>query len=293
MKNKMMKKNVALNNGVEMPMVGYGVWQIKPEECERLVSEALEAGYRSVDTAQAYYNEEGVGNAVRKSGIPREELFVTTKIWISNAGDEKAARSIDESLRRLRTDYVDLLLVHQPFGDYYGTYRAMEKACKAGKARAIGLSNFYDARFVDLAENMEIKPAVVQLETHVFSQQKKMRGLAAEYGTRVMAWSPLARGMNGLFSNETLKAVGAKYGKSSAQIALKFLTDEGVAVIPQSVRKDRMAENLALDDFELTEEDREAIRGLDTEKPLAADFTDPALAKFLLEYDEKFNPRRK
>lgn len=150
----MTMKTITLNNGVEMPAVGYGVWQIAPEACERYVSEALAAGYRSIDTAQAYYNEEGVGNALRKSGIPREKLFVTTKVWISNAGDEKAARSIDESLRRLQTDYIDLLLVHQPFGDYYGTYRAMEKACKAGKVRAIGLSNFYDARFVDLAENM-------------------------------------------------------------------------------------------------------------------------------------------
>ena len=159
-----MNKTITLNNGIEMPLMGYGVWQIAPTECEQYVSEALKAGYRSIDTAQAYYNEEGVGEAISKSGIPRQELFLTTKVWISNAGEEKAARSIDESLRKLKTDYIDLLLVHQPFGDYYGTYRAMEKAYKAGKARAIGLSNFYDARFVDLAENMEVKPAVVQLE---------------------------------------------------------------------------------------------------------------------------------
>ena len=286
----MTMKTITLNNGVEMPAVGYGVWQIAPEACERYVSEALAAGYRSIDTAQAYYNEEGVGNALRKSGIPREKLFVTTKVWISNAGDEKAARSIDESLRRLQTDYIDLLLVHQPFGDYYGTYRAMEKACKAGKVRAIGLSNFYDARFVDLAENMEVKPAVVQLETHVFCQQAKMRELVKPYGTRIMAWSPLARGMNGLFGNGTLQTVADRHGKDIAQICLKFLTDEGIAVIPQSTRKERMASNLAIGDFELTDEERGMIRSMDGGKPLVADFNDPALAKFLLDYDRQSNP---
>lgn len=286
-------KTVKLNNGIEMPMIGYGVWQIAPEDCCKYVSEALKAGYRSIDTAQAYYNEEGVGEAVSKSGIPRDEIFLTTKVWISNAGEEKAARSIDESLSKLRTDYIDLLLIHQPFGDYYGTYRAMEKAYKNGKVRAIGLSNFYDARFVDLAENMEIKPAVVQLETHVFSQQVKMREIVKEYGTHVMAWSPLARGMNGLFTNGTLKSIGEKYGKDIAQVCLKFLTDEGIIVIPQSTKPERMASNLAIDDFELTETEREAIRRMDTGKPLAADFNDPALAKYLLGYDRQFNPANK
>ena len=285
-----MNKTITLNNGVEMPMMGYGVWQIAPAECEHYVSEALKAGYRSIDTAQAYYNEEGVGEAVSKSGIPRKELFLTTKVWISNAGEEKAARSIDESLRKLKTDYVDLLLVHQPFGDYYGTYRAMEKAYRAGKVRAVGLSNFYDARFVDLAENMEVKPAVVQLETHVFSQQIKMRELMKAYGTRLMAWSPLARGMNNLFGNETLKGIAVRHGKDIAQICLKFLTDEGVIVIPQSVKPERMASNLALGDFELTGDERDAIRRLDAGHPLAADFNDPALARYLLEYDKQFNP---
>ena len=286
-------ETIKLNNGIEMPMIGYGVWQIAPEDCCKYVSEALKAGYRSIDTAQAYYNEEGVGEAVSKSGIPRDEIFLTTKVWISNAGEEKAARSIDESLRKLRTDYIDLLLIHQPFGDYYGTYRAMEKAYEAGKVRAIGLSNFYDARFVDLAENMEIKPAVVQLETHVFSQQVKMREIVKEYGTHVMAWSPLARGMNGLFTNGTLKSIGEKYGKDIAQVCLKFLTDEGIIVIPQSTKPERMASNLAIDDFELTETERETIRRLDIGKPLAADFNDPALAKYLLGYDRQFNPANK
>lgn len=277
-------KTVTLNNGVEMPIIGYGVWQIAPNDCERFVSEALKVGYRSIDTAQAYFNEEGVGNAIKKSGIPREDLFLTTKVWISNAGEEKALRSIDESLQKLQSDYIDLLLIHQPFGDYYGTYRAMQKAYRAGKVRAIGVSNFYEARFVDLAENMEIKPAVVQLETHVFSQQAKMRELAKQYGTRVMAWSPLARGMNNLFTNETLKAIGDKHGKDIAQVCLKFLTNEGIIVIPQSTRPERMASNLMLDDFELTTEEMEAIRKMDGGKPLAADFDDPEFVKMLLNF---------
>ena len=287
-----MNKTITLNNGVEMPLMGYGVWQIAPEACEQYVSQALKAGYRSIDTAQAYYNEEGVGEAISKSGIPRGQLFLTTKVWISNAGEEKAARSIDESLRKLKTDYIDLLLIHQPFGDYYGTYRAMEKVYKAGKVRAIGLSNFYDARFVDLAENMEVKPAVVQLETHVFSQQVKMRELMKEYGTRLMAWSPLARGMNNLFGNETLKEIADRHSKDIAQVCLKFLTDEGIIVIPQSTKPERMASNFALDDFELTDEEREAIRRLDTGHPFAADFNDPTLAKYLLDYDKQFNPSK-
>ena len=285
-----MNKTITLNNGVEMPLMGYGVWQIAPEACEQYVSQALKAGYRSIDTAQAYYNEEGVGEAISKSGIPRGQLFLTTKVWISNAGEEKAARSIDESLRKLKTAYIDLLLIHQPFGDYYGTYRAMEKAYKAGKARAIGLSNFYDARFVDLAENMEVKPAVVQLETHVFSQQIKMRELMKEYDTRLMAWSPLARGMNNLFGNKTLKAIAEKHGKDIAQVCLKFLTDEGIIVIPQSTKPERIKSNFSLDDFELTDDEREAIRRLDAGHPFAADFNDPVLAKYLLGYDKQFNP---
>ena len=277
-------KTVTLNNGVEMPQVGYGVYQISPEECKRCVMEAIRAGYRLIDTAQAYYNEEGVGEAIVGCGIPREELFITTKVWISNAGDEPAARSIDESLRKLHTDYIDLLLVHQPFGDYYGTYRAMERACRDGKVRAIGLSNFYDARFVDIVENMEVKPAVVQLETHVYSQ---------EYGTRLMAWSPLAQGMNGLFADETLKVIGLRYGKTNAQVALKFLVQEGIVVIPKTTHPERMASNLALDDFLLTTEEMEAVRRLDTGRPLAADFNDPALARLLLEYDRRNNPASK
>lgn len=281
-------KTITLNNGVEMPLLGYGVFQVAPEECERCVLDAIEVGYRSIDTAQAYFNEEGVGAAIRECGIPRERLFITTKIWISNAGEENAARSIDESLRKLRTDYVDLLLVHQPFGDYYGTYRAMQKAYAAGKTRAVGLSNFYDGRFVDLVENMEVKPAVVQLETHVFCQQRPMRELAASYGTRIMAWSPLAQGRDGFFTNATLAAIGAKYGKTNAQVALKFLMQEGIIAIPKTTRKDRMASNFDVDDFELSDADMDAVRGMDRgERLIAPNFEDPAMTKYLLEYGKK------
>lgn len=245
-----------------------------------------------IDTAQAYYNEAAVGRAWRTSGIAREDLFLVTKVWISNAGDERAAKSIDESLRKLETDYIDLLLIHQAFGDYYGTYRAMQKALEAGKVRAIGLSNFVDARFVDLVENMEVKPAVLQLETHVFSQQKRMRGLMAPYGTRLMAWAPLAEGRNGIFTHPTLTAIGAKYGKTAAQTALRFLMAEDVIAIPKSVHRERLVENFSIDDFELSAEDLDAIRALDGGKPMFADFNDPTLAKFLLEYDAKFNPER-
>ena len=284
-------KTIKLNNGVEMPMLGYGVFLVSPEECERCVLDAISVGYRLIDTAQAYYNEEGVGAAISKCGVPRNELFLTTKVWISNAGEANAARSIDESLHKLKTDYVDLLLIHQPFGDYYGTYRALEKAYKEGKARAIGLSNFYDARFVDLVENMEVKPAVLQLETHVFSQQRKMRELIKDYGTQLMAWGPLAQGTDGIFTNETLKAIGDKYGKTNAQVALKFLLNEGFVAIPKSTHKERMASNLAIDDFKLSEEDMETIRKMDTGK-LKVDFNDPAMAKYLINYDKNFNPNK-
>lgn len=284
-------KTIKLNNGVEMPMLGYGVFLVSPEECERCVLDAISVGYRLIDTAQAYYNEEGVGAAISKCGVPRNELFLTTKVWISNAGEANAARSIDESLHKLKTDYVDLLLIHQPFGDYYGTYRALEKAYKEGKARAIGLSNFYDARFVDLVENMEVKPAVLQLETHVFSQQRKMREVIKDYGTQLMAWGPLAQGTDGIFTNETLKAIGDKYGKTNAQVALKFLLNEGIVAIPKSTHKERMASNLAIDDFKLSEEDMETIRKMDTGK-LKVDFNDPAMAKYLINYDKNFNPNK-
>ena len=284
-------KAIKLNNGVEMPIMGYGVLRIAPEECERCVIEAIEAGDRAIDTAQAYYNEQIVGNSIAKCSVPRDELFITTKVW-SYTHEEDAAQSRDESLRKLRIDYVDLLLVHQPYGDYYGTYRAMQKAYKAGKARAIGLSNFYDVRFVDLVENMEVKPAAVQLETNVFSQQVKMRKLLEGYDVQLIGWSPLSNGRNDFVHNKTLQTIGAKYGKDNAQVALKFLADENIIVIPKTVHQKRMASNLAIDDFELTPEDKEAIRKLDTGKPIAADHNSLELAKYLLGYDAMFNPER-
>lgn len=273
---------VTLNNGVEMPILGYGVYQVTPEECERCVLDAIGVGYRSIDTAQAYFNEEGVGRAIRKCGVPRSELFVTSKIWISNAGYQRAKASIDESLGKLQTHYVDLLLIHQPFGDYYGTYRAMEEACQTGRTRAIGVSNFYPDRFIDLAEFNEIKPAVNQVETHVFNQQTEPQRIMARYGTQLMSWGPFAEGRNGFFGNETLKTVGAKYGKSTAQTALRFLIQRGVVVIPKSTRVERMRENFDVFDFELSADDMAAIAALDRGESLFFSHYDPATAEFLI-----------
>lgn len=275
-------ETVKLNNGVEMPILGYGVFQVDPAECSRCVRDAIDTGYRLIDTAQAYYNEEGVGDAIKNSGVKREDLFLVTKVWIANAGEEKAAKSIDESLRKLQTDYVDLLLVHQPFGDYYGTYRAMEKAYKAGKARAIGVSNFYPDRFVDLSHFCEIQPAINQVETHVFQQQKFAREVMKKYNTQIMAWGPFAEGKNNMFKNETLVSIGEKYGKSSAQVALRFLTQEGIVVIPKSVKKERMEQNIDIFDFRLTEDELGKIRELDTGKSLFFSHYDPATVEMII-----------
>lgn len=275
---------IELYNGVEMPILGYGVYQVTPEECERCVSEALSVGYRSIDTAQAYFNEEQVGNAIRKGSIAREEIFLTTKIWITNAGEEKAARSIDESLRKLQTDYVDLLLIHQPFGDYYGTWRAMEVAYKSGKARAIGVSNFYPDRFIDLAEHVEVKPMVNQVETHVFNQQVKAREIMEKYGTRIMSWGPFAEGRNNLFTNPVLAEIGSKYGKGVAQVALRYLIQRDVIVIPKSVHIDRMRQNMEIFDFTLSNDDMVAIAALDGGKSLFFSHYDPELVNFLLTF---------
>lgn len=274
-------QTVRLSNGVEMPILGYGVYQVTPEECERCVSDALSMGYRMVDTAQAYANEEGVGNAVKKSGIPREELFLVTKVWISNAGYEKAKASIDESLRKLQTDYIDLLLIHQPFNDYYGTYRAMEEAYKAGKLRTIGVSNFYPDRFIDLAEFCDIKPMVNQVETHVFNQQRQPQEIMKEYGTQIMSWGPFAEGRNDFFTNPVLKAIGEKYGKSVAQTALRFLIQRDVVVIPKSTHKERMEQNLDVFDFSLSAEDMEAIGKLDKGESLFFSHYAPDTVRFL------------
>lgn len=283
----MIMEYVKLNNGIEMPILGYGVYQVTPEECERCVSDAISVGYRSIDTAQAYHNEEGVGSAISKCGIPRNQLFITTKVWISNAGYEKAKASIDESLRKLQTDYIDLLLIHQPFNDYYGSYRAMEEACRAGKLRAIGVSNFYPDRFVDLAEFCEIKPAVNQMETHVFNQQVKLQEIMQLYGTRLISWGPFAEGKNEFFTNETLKAIGDKYNKSAAQVALRFLIQRGIIVIPKSTHKERMIENFDVFDFALAEEDMSAIASLDKAESLFFSHYDPETVKWLINYATK------
>ncbi|WP_337624988.1 aldo/keto reductase [Phocaeicola sp.] len=277
-------QTVKLSNGVEMPILGYGVYQVTPEECERCVSDALSMGYRMVDTAQAYYNEEGVSRAVKKSGIPREELFLVTKVWISNAGYEKAKASIDESLRKLQTDYIDLLLIHQPFNDYYGTYRAMEEAYKAGKLRAIGVSNFYPDRFIDLAEFCDIKPMVNQVETHVFNQQRQPQEIMKEYGTQIMSWGPFAEGRNDFFTNPVLKAIGEKYGKSVAQTALRFLIQRDVVVIPKSTHKERMEQNLDVFDFSLSVEDMETIGKLDKGESLFFSHYAPETVKWLTSF---------
>ena len=279
-------QTVKLSNGVEMPILGYGVYQVTPEECERCVSDALSVGYRMIDTAQAYYNEEGVGRAVKKSGIPREELFLVTKVWISNAGYEKAKASIDESLRKLQTDYIDLLLIHQPFNDYYGTYRAMEEAYKAGKLRAIGVSNFYPDRFIDLAEFCDIKPMVNQVETHVFNQQRQPQEIMKEYGTQIMSWGPFAEGRNDFFTNPVLKAIGEKYGKSVAQTALRFLIQRDVVVIPKSTHKERMEQNLDVFDFSLSAEDMETIGKLDKGESLFFSHYAPETVKWLTSFEK-------
>ena len=275
-------ENVKLNNGIEMPILGYGVYQVTPEECERCVLDAISVGYRLIDTAQAYQNEEGVGNAIVKCGVSREELFIVTKVWISNGGYDKAKVSIDESLRKLQTDYIDLLLIHQPFNDYYGTYRAMEEAYKAGKVRAIGVSNFYPDRFVDLAEFCEIKPAVNQVETHVFNQQVEPQKIMQEYGTQIMSWGPFAEGRNGFFTNETLKMIADKYQKSVAQVALRFLIQRGVVVIPKSTHKERMIQNFKVFDFTLSVNDMEEIAKLDKGESLFFSHYDPKIVGYLV-----------
>lgn len=271
-----------LNNKVKMPQLGFGVYQTPVDETKRAVLDAIEVGYRSFDTAQAYGNEAGVGEAIQESGLPREEFFITTKIWISNAGYEKAKASIEESLQKLQTDYIDLLLIHQPFGDYYGTYRAMEEAYKAGKLRAIGVSNFSPDRFIDLQHFVEIKPAVNQIETHIFQQQKVAKTYFDKYNCQIESWGPFAEGRNDFFNTPTLKEIGEKYGKSVAQVALRFLLQSDVVVIPKSVRKERMQENFNIFDFELTAEEMAAIQDLDQGKSLFFDHQDPETAEFFM-----------
>ena len=286
-------KSIKLNNGIEMPILGYGVFKISPEECERCVLDAISVGYRSIDTAQAYYNEEGVGNAIVKCDISRDELFLTTKVWITNAGEKAASLSIDESLRKLRTDYIDLLLIHQPFNDYYGTWRAMEKAYKVGKVRAIGVSNFYPDRFIDIAEYADVKPAVNQLKTNIFNQQWEAENEMRSYDTRIMAWAPLTQNDPELLTNSIMITLAEKYNKSIQQIALRYLIQRDIIVIPKSIHINRMKENLDIFDFTLTSQEMNDINSLD--KPIDFRFShrNPELVKFLLNYDNQFNPNKR
>lgn len=277
-------ETVHLNNGVEMPQMGYGVYQVSPSECERCVSDALRTGYRLIDTAQAYHNEEGVGNAVRKSGIDRRDIFLVSKIWISNYGYKKAKRSIDESLNRLQTDYIDLMLLHQPFCDRYGAYQALEEAYKEGKLRAIGVSNFYLDHFIDLASNVEIIPAVNQVETHVFNQQIAPQKIMKEFGTQIMSWGPFAEGRNAFFTNPLLKKIGEKYGKSVAQVALRWLIQRDVVVIPKSTHIERMRQNIDIFNFSLSDEDMAAIATLDTGKSLFFDHHDAETTRLFMSW---------
>ena len=274
---------IKLNNGVEMPQLGYGVFQVSPVEAERCVADALSVGYRMIDTAQAYQNEEGVDTAIRKSGIKRENVFLVDKVWMGNYEDDAAARSIDESLRKLGTDYIDLMLLHQPFGDRYNAYRALEDALKAGKVRAIGVSNFYPDHLIDLSHFVDVVPAVNQVETHVFFQQTEARKYMDELGVAHMSWGPLAEGKNGFFSNETLAAIGAAHGKTGPQVALRYLLQRGIIVIPKSTHKERMAQNLQLFDFTLTDKEMDEILKLDTGQPIIMpSHHDPEITKMFM-----------
>ena len=273
-----------MSNGVEMPLLGYGVFQVSPEECERCVSDALSVGYRLIDTAQAYYNEEGVGAAITKSGVKREEIFLTAKVWIANAGEEKAAKSIDESLRKLQTDYIDLLLIHQAYGDVFGSWRAMEKAYKQGKVRAIGVSNFQAARFFDFAHYVDVKPMVNQLQCNVLIQQKDIEPVLDEFGTRMMAWGPLGgQGVDGIVKNKVLADIGKSYGKSAAQVALRWLTQRGIVAIPKSSHKERMAQNFDIIDFSLSADEMALIANMNQHDTGTVNFNDVPFVKYLIE----------
>ena len=276
-----------LNNGVEMPVLGFGVYQVDEAICERCVSEALAAGYRSIDTAAAYMNERAVGRAVRRSGIPRGELFITTKLWVQDAGYESAKRAFAASLERLQLDYLDLYLIHQPFGDVYGAWRAMEGLYREGKVRAIGVSNFQPDRLVDLILHNEVVPAVNQVETHPFCQQAEEAGIMARYGVQAEAWAPFAEGRNNLFGNEVLTDLAAKHRKSVAQVVLRWLIQRGIVVIPKSVHKERMAENIDVFDFTLPPEDMARIAALDMKQSCFLSHRDPQTVEWLgtMKYD--------
>lgn len=259
---------ITFSNGVKMPKLGYGVFQVSPDKCERCVADAIKVGYRHIDTAQAYCNEEGVGNAIKKSGIPRSEFFITTKVWISNYGYEKTKKSLDESMKKLQTDYIDLVLLHQKFGDYYGAWRALEEYYKAGKVKVIGISNFTPDRFVDMCYAVEIKPFINQVEMHAFRQEKKEREWMKKYNIVAESWAPFAEGKNNFFTNPVLQEIGKKYNKSVAQVMLRFFLDNDIVCIPKSTHKERMAENLNIFDFHLSEDDKKKVESLNKEEML-------------------------
>ena len=273
---------VTLSNGLKMPLLGFGVYQVPDlAECERVVSDAIQTGYRLIDTAQAYGNEEAVGRAIQKSDIPREDFFITSKIWISNFGYEKAKTSIEKSLARLQTDYIDLMLLHQPFNDYYGAYRALEEYYKAGKIKAIGVINFSPGRLADLAIFNDITPMVNQVETHVFNQQLEAQKTMAEYGVQIESWGPFAEGKNNLFTNDTLVRIGKQYNKTAAQVALRYLIQQGIVAIPKTVHKERMTQNLDIFDFSLSDEDMADILQLDKGESQFLSHVDPETVKRL------------
>lgn len=275
-------QNVKLNNGVEMPILGFGVFQVKDlDECERSVRDAIDVGYRLIDTAQSYENEEAVGKAIKSSGVKREDLFITTKFWIQSNGYEGAKKAFENSLKKLGLDYLDLYLIHQPFGDVYGEWRAMEELYKEGKVRAIGVSNFQPDRLIDLIIHNEIVPAVNQIETHPFHQQIEAQKFLQENNVQIESWGPFAEGKNNLFHNELLTSIGKKYNKTIAQVVIRWLTQRGIVAIPKSVRKERMEENFNSLDFELSNEDMEAIKTLDTNASLFFDHRDPNMVKWL------------
>ncbi|SDX04199.1 aldo/keto reductase [Paenibacillus sp. CF384] len=274
--------NVILNNGVEMPILGFGVFQISdPNECEQSVYDAIMAGYRLIDTAASYQNEEAVGRGIKRSGVAREEIFITTKLWVQDTGYDRTKKAFDRSLKRLQVDYLDLYLIHQPYGDVYGSWRAMEELYHEGKVRAIGVSNFHMDRLIDLMLHNEVAPAVNQVETHPFNQQKDSAAFMKEHHVQIESWAPFAEGKNNLFQNEKLAAIAEKHNKSIAQVVLRWLVQRDVVVIPKSVRKDRMAENINIFDFELHREDMEAIAALDTNQSLFFSHRDPAMVQWL------------
>ena len=280
-------KYVTLNNGVQMPMLGYGVYQVTKDECARCVLDALKVGYRSIDTAQSYFNEEEVGNALIKSGIPREEIFLTTKVWIEHYGYDECRASVLESLRKLKTDYIDLCLLHQPFSDVYGAYRALEDLMAEGKIRAIGISNFYVDRMVDIASFARIKPAVNQIEIHPHHQQNEQLEWANKYGIQLEAWAPFGEGRGGMFELPELKAIGEKYGKTPAQVMLRWHIQRGIVVIPKSTHIERMEENFNIFDFELTAEDMETIASLDKHQSSFFSHTNPNMVEWFCKMVEE------